>query len=1618
MFPYQIEPNLGKATIDNIETTTPQPSNCVFPLHSNGVVAQTTGVHWTTTPDQQILNWDWESLTTSQVANVAGKMNEPSDFWGGYMDGATESEKAVSFSMIFSPSSEKQAQPDDADDASMDGREPFGDAERTSECEDDEKEESIILKRDRPSVEDLERTPIALAALEGCGLLYHPGIRLAICTVCQIGLKPSPTAIKTHYQRQKHLPIPSSAARRELANLVDVEFETYIPRLEKGQCVKPVQGVSVQDGVQCGCCQYVGLTVFNVRRHVKTAHGDVHGVTIEAIPVKCQLLRVHSLDRVPVQVEESKDLNPTAPTTELHRLYNHHTGIVDDNVEAEVSRSEWPYLKVINWKKVAALDAAFPPKALLKFVALPRRSALEATSFAGRLQECVNAFFWSQKQVVLKTDRTIRKMVVAGSFEHLQEAKALEWLEPKSVTAYIKTMSAFTVFICRTLGSQSEEAYAYVFQKYGHAQEAIMSLVREVNKDAQSDAASEALSQAIFGIIRTTYPLTVVTDLDYPTFHFLAILNMYDDGSFPSPHGVTQSIAHLQWGFRVIMLNNLLAADSARRNSELASQVRHTDTLESSIVPDATEDTNFLWGMLSPFRIDRGSDMSHLLSIKGYLRSQVEQTQKLPDCLWEDPPIYQTLTHGTIRLHLGKFGIDLEQLQHSACLLIQSLCFGHNPDEWLPSGHYLRDDQGRKEIGYSFFAQKTTGPCALFVGTQDGKLVLHGPNATKYLREAGELLQKLAVLMHLTAGGPPRAEEAILTTMVNGNNSQRNIYWVRGRICWTLWYNNSTTMNGQFICRFLSRDLSRLLLQYIVMIRPLETVLLIKKGLEAATTKSKNLLFTTGGLAWSGQRYGEALERVSSGALSMELGIRSWRQLQVAISTKHITESKRGNPSAASGGTVVETPQAGHSDYTTEQHYGILMGVNLDVPEERQLAFENASDLWQKLLSLSRPTQEEQTDENVALIRIATPGIALQRCGAPTRTSQVNVKFGRSVDQSTPMDLRRVLGAGAHFKSPTQARACQAILLQSTVQASPREKNVLVVLPTGAGKTITWLLPHVRQDVEKLSIIMVPLNALMDDLAARLRLQFRIPVSVPGGLYPLRLDSVKAGIVLLSYDRGLTSGAMGEIARCKSRIARIVWEEAHLVITAGNYRAVMHDVNKLTDYGIPVTLVTATCPPIMLQPMLKRYGLDMCVEVRDNTTRWNVMYMVHPAETTFTDMPTTIHQFLELKFPASLRPKGSQILIFSRSGGLGQSLADLLDVPYYHAGLTDEERGTLQKRKTSHNGEIEDKTRQDLLNVEAFPKETPSQTHWMKMDSPTDNRNRVPYGEMLCSSAHSTATFRPSSGSQIHGGWSGRTQSSPLDSAFAALAQGRKRKAEELPQASSSRASSSNSQQSLMDTLVQLINSENNKDLKAMCHVCLAFGLLRKCRRELCPQLALLRTTSGLNNLDVGEFHRNNATSFKSLLKREIPFSKNLCTGCWLPATEAGLHLGKGSHREVCRAGTSLVLYTMTYAALIWNLWTNGSMVNAGEIKWVKRMTSLAKRPGGFPSEFAKFIVEIWPNANARDNCMWLLRNRNAIVDMVSIAVIEALHAVLGRVNGDDILDSYAQNGLAVQQTP
>jgi len=274
-----------------------------------------------------------------------------------------------------------------------------------------------------------------------------------------------------------------------------------------------------------------------------------------------------------------------------------------------------------------------------------------------------------------------------------------------------------------------------------------------------------------------------------------------------------------------------------------------------------------------------------------------------------------------------------------------------------------------------------------------------------------------------------------------------------------------------------------------------------------------------------------------------------------------------------------------------------------------------------------------------------------------------------------PTDALRRLFGFEHFR-PGQAEA---------VAAAMADRDALVVMPTGSGKSLCYQLPALMRD--DLTLVVSPLVSLMQDQVSAVRAvapgRVELVNAQRGGAANAEaLARVAAGEARLLYvaPERFASPRFAE-AVARTRVGLFVVDEAHCISQWGHdFRP---DYFFLADaarrVGARATIgLTATATPAVADDIARRLALRDPVRVTTGFDRPNLSFAVVRCGTAVDK---------RRRVAAALKENGAlPAIVYAGTRRASEELASFLsralgeEVPAYHAGLRREVRAATQER--------------------------------------------------------------------------------------------------------------------------------------------------------------------------------------------------------------------------------------------------------------------------------------------------------------------------------------------------
>ena len=251
-------------------------------------------------------------------------------------------------------------------------------------------------------------------------------------------------------------------------------------------------------------------------------------------------------------------------------------------------------------------------------------------------------------------------------------------------------------------------------------------------------------------------------------------------------------------------------------------------------------------------------------------------------------------------------------------------------------------------------------------------------------------------------------------------------------------------------------------------------------------------------------------------------------------------------------------------------------------------------------------------------------------------------------------------------------------LQKEIMEATLEGKDVVAILPTGAGKSLCFQLPALARD--GVTLVISPLIALMKDqvdalIASGVAATF-INSSIQGSEAARRRSGLEQGAYKLLYaapERVMSDSFITDLQRWN--VTAIAVDEAHCISEWGHdfrpeYRMLAQLRDKLP--GVPFLALTATATEQVRSDIIRQLHLHDPAFFLASFNRPNLSYSVVPKSKSIRQVYEIVHQ----------RPEESGI-VYVQSRRSAESLAAALSAEgiravAYHAGLQPEERAANQ----------------------------------------------------------------------------------------------------------------------------------------------------------------------------------------------------------------------------------------------------------------------------------------------------------------------------------------------------
>ncbi|KAK0303020.1 hypothetical protein LTR82_017684 [Friedmanniomyces endolithicus] len=431
----------------------------------------------------------------------------------------------------------------------------------------------------------------------------------------------------------------------------------------------------------------------------------------------------------------------------------------------------------------------------------------------------------------------------------------------------------------------------------------------------------------------------------------------------------------------------------------------------------------------------------------------------------------QVLTYEDVEWHMDQIPTLLES-EYRDCrrLLYDDLMFGVtgilHMHAWT-----LRDSANVDTVGWDFTQHRNNGHLSMGVGMALLTAIERSDSISRlFLVNARQSSSGLAWRESaLATSGQPLRESEFFAMSWRNTQRRRSITLCHERVVIHVRYHKGQQQTGRYKdnIRFLAQPIGDLLLDYIVYVMPLRQIFLRQQPPKALLSP---FLWEKNGKVWADGQLSRYLGEASAWACVPRLHVSNWRQMTVAIvKTKFVSQisvfeanDQDEDAEEVDDNIRIMTGQRNHKTQTVNRAYANQIGA----------AYGN---VWDGLIRMG--------------LRFLGVEVTLkgQKKGRAQEESWLAKRVAMGVYRPRKPWSAEALLAGAKklygndelgWKSAEQEQALTTIMSWT--------EQVVAILPTGAGKSLLFMLPCTLPDAG-VTVLVVPLVSLRGDLLRRLR---------------------------------------------------------------------------------------------------------------------------------------------------------------------------------------------------------------------------------------------------------------------------------------------------------------------------------------------------------------------------------------------------------------------------------------------------------------------------------------------------------------------------------------------------
>jgi superfamily II DNA/RNA helicase len=539
--------------------------------------------------------------------------------------------------------------------------------------------------------------------------------------------------------------------------------------------------------------------------------------------------------------------------------------------------------------------------------------------------------------------------------------------------------------------------------------------------------------------------------------------------------------------------------------------------------------------------------------------------------------------------------------------------------------------------------------------------------ASEYIYHHRKAMDYLLALIHITSGMPGRASEVCRAKMIN-SNGMRNLFFLDKKFVLHTMFNktNSLTDSNKPVFRFIAGIMTKHVAALLLLIRPLYSIVHHQVYRDDIWFKANSTyLFPCRTGSISPAQYCRVFASCCREVLTFDLLISEWRHLakrfaKIFLNTSSFSHFKLNQFFSVEDNDeddeyLAEDLQAGHSTDTATFVYGRLtnnlIGNDYVMEEFKKLSLD-----WQKLLKVGSFDDITESIE---------PGSEEE--GVTTMDGQVLSALDTDslvsyVQSRTLLQQLISLTRFQSFKSEPQRYACELAILT--------KQNLIVVLPTGGGKSLVFSFYALKMQSRFLTLIIVPTNALKDQVVNDLS---GMNLIVDSGFS----NAGKVNVIVMTPDQVVEAGNRSRIKEmiAGGRIHRVFIDEAHSVCHDAEYRNSFNGLLFLAKTTVSLTFLSATMSLGTIEFLKSRFGMNArrFVHISERINCKNI-YLSISKNASVNELQNRVRTFLQERSESErcIIYAYSKLLVIRLLSELTSSLGEYFES--FTGGMSDSER--------------------------------------------------------------------------------------------------------------------------------------------------------------------------------------------------------------------------------------------------------------------------------------------------------------------------------------------------------